>query len=155
MDKRKLKDFAVEEIAKDPLETAVFRSHMQLENARLPIIVILDKSIYGIVRLLVAQSAKKNNEKALEELMNKFNKQYKAFKYYLDDEGNLVLDLSILCPEKSKRPDDLCPLPERRRTPQDRLSAVDENHLEVIHTGDSTKEGRGGPGLLWKWEEPC
>lgn len=155
MDKRKLKDFAVEEIAKDPLETAVFRSHMQLENARLPIIVILDKSIYGIVRLLVAQSAKKkNNEKALEELMNKFNKQYKAFKYYLDDEGNLVLDLSILCPEKSKRPDDLCPLPERRRTPQDRLSAVDENHLEVIHTGDSTKEGRGGPGLLWKWEEP-
>ena len=150
MDKRKLKDFAVEEIAKDPLETAVFRSHMQLENARLPIIVILDKSIYGIVRLLVAQSAKKkNNEKALEELMNKFNKQYKAFKYYLDDEGNLVLDLSILCPE------DLCPLPERRRTPQDRLSAVDENHLEVIHTGDSTKEGRGGPGLLWKWEEPC
>lgn len=100
MDKRKLKDLAVEEIAKDPLETAVFRSHMQLENARLPIIVILDKSIYGIVRLLVAQSAKKNNEKALEELMNKFNKQYKAFKYYLDDEGNLVLDLSILCPEK-------------------------------------------------------
>lgn len=100
MDKRKLKDFAVEEIAKDPLETAVFRSHMQLENARLPIIVILDKSIYGIVRLLVAQSAKKNNEKALEELMNKFNKQYKAFKYYFDDEGNLVLDLSILCPEK-------------------------------------------------------
>ena len=77
MDKRKLKDFAVEEIAKDPLETAVFRSHMQLENARLPIIVILDKSIYGIVRLLVAQSAKKkNNEKELEELMNKFNKQY-------------------------------------------------------------------------------
>lgn len=57
--------------------------------------------------------------------------------------------------KKSKRPDDLCPLPERRRTPQDRLSAVDENHLEVIHTGDSTKEGRGGPGLLWKWEEPC
>lgn len=101
MDKRKLKDFAVEEIAKDPLETAVFRSHMQLENARLPIIVILDKSIYGIVRLLAAQSAKKkNNEKALEELMNKFNKQYKAFKYYLDDEGNLVLDLSILCPEE-------------------------------------------------------
>ncbi|MEE1350378.1 YbjN domain-containing protein [Dialister hominis] len=101
LDKRKLKDFAVEEIAKDPLETAVFRSHMQLENARLPIIVILDKSIYGIVRLLVAQSAKKkNNEKALEELMNKFNKQYKAFKYYLDDEGNLVLDLSILCPEE-------------------------------------------------------
>ena len=74
---------------------------MQLENARLPIIVILDKSIYGIVCLLVAQSAKKkNNEKALEELMNKFNKQYKAFKYYLDDEGNLVLDLSILCPEE-------------------------------------------------------
>lgn len=28
---------------------------------------------------------------------------------------------------------------------------MDENHLEVIHTGDSTKEGRGGPGLLWKW----
>ena len=42
LDKRKLKDFAVEEIAKDPLETAVFRSHMQLENARLPIIVILE-----------------------------------------------------------------------------------------------------------------
>lgn len=39
LDKRKLKDFAVEEIAKDPLETAVFRSHMQLENARLPIIL--------------------------------------------------------------------------------------------------------------------
>ena len=30
------------------------------------------------------------------ELMNGYNKKYKSFKYYADDEGNLVMDTCVL-----------------------------------------------------------
>ena len=46
LDKAKLKDFTREEIAKDPVDTVVFRSHLALEEARIPVILILDKSVY-------------------------------------------------------------------------------------------------------------
>lgn len=100
LDKAKLKDFTHEEIAKDPVDTVVFRSHLALEEARIPVILILDKSVYGIIRLLVTPKAqKKENEADLLKLINQYNRQYKAFKYYLDDAGNLVLDVSVLLPD--------------------------------------------------------
>ena len=53
----KLQDFTPEEIVDDPLEAVVFRSHLALEEARLPVLVIWDTSIYGIIRILVMSEA--------------------------------------------------------------------------------------------------
>lgn len=98
LDKEKLKDFTLEEISGENLKPVVFRSHLALKEARLPVVVVWDLSIYGMVRILVAQKAlKKTNETALLKQIDETNRKYKAFKYYLDEEGNLVLDACILC----------------------------------------------------------
>lgn len=98
LDKENLKDFTPEEISGDDLKPVVFRSHLALQEARLPVVVVWDLSIYGMVRILVARKAlKKDNEAALLKRINETNRKYKAFKYYLDEEGNLVLDACILC----------------------------------------------------------
>lgn len=98
LDKEKLKDFTLEEISGEDLKPVVFRSHLALQAARLPVVVVWDLSIYGMVRILVAQKAlKKTNETALLKQIDETNRKYKAFKYYLDEEGNLVLDACILC----------------------------------------------------------
>ena len=98
LDKEKLKDFTLDEISEEDLKPVVFRSHLALKEARLPVVVVWDLSIYGMVRILVAQKAlKKTNETALLKQIDETNRKYKAFKYYLDEEGNLVLDACILC----------------------------------------------------------
>lgn len=65
---------------------AVFSSNMDLDN-----------SIYCMIRLLVVPKAlRDDNKDAVLELMNGYNKKYKSFKYYADDEGNLVMDTCVL-----------------------------------------------------------
>ena len=44
--------FTVEEIDDDQLNTVVFRSTIEVEGVQLPTIIILDSSIYGMVRNL-------------------------------------------------------------------------------------------------------
>lgn len=46
LDKAKLKDFTPEEISGEELKPVVFRSHLALKAARLPVVVVWDLSIY-------------------------------------------------------------------------------------------------------------
>ena len=49
------------------------------------------------LRVLVAPKVlHDDNEAAVLKLLNTYNKQYKSFKYYIDDEGNLILDTCVL-----------------------------------------------------------
>lgn len=99
--------FAVEEIEEDQLNTVVFRSTIEIEGLHLPTIVILDSSIYGMVRVLVAPGAlKDDNEVALLRQLNSINGKYKVFKYYLGEKGELYLESCILLP-KGKAEGDL------------------------------------------------
>lgn len=85
---KKITAFTVDEIKDDPLHTTAFRSHIEVGGARLPTIVILDSSIYAMIRILVAPKAlREDNKPALRELMDSYNRQYKLFKYYTDSEG--------------------------------------------------------------------
>lgn len=89
--------FTVDEIKDDALNTVVFRSHIDVGGNQLPTLVILDSSIYCMIRLLVVPKAlRDDNKDAVLELMNGYNKKYKSFKYYADDEGNLVMDTCVL-----------------------------------------------------------
>ena len=89
--------FTVDEIKDDALNTVVFRSHIDVSGSQIPTLVILDSSIYCMIRLLIApQALHDDNKAALLELMNGYNKKYKSFKYYLDDAGNLVMDTCVL-----------------------------------------------------------
>lgn len=89
--------FQVDEIKDDNLDTVIFRSSLSVNGQQLPTLVILDNSIYGMIRILVApKSLNKENESELRIAINELNRTYKSFKYYFDNEDNLVLDCCIL-----------------------------------------------------------
>ena len=97
LDDKGIKAFTVDEIKDDRFQTVVFRSAADINGNRLPLIVILDTSIYGMIRILVAPKVlHDDNEAAVLKLLNTYNKQYKSFKYYVDDEGSLILDTCVL-----------------------------------------------------------
>ena len=52
LDDNKIKSFTVDEIADDQLNSVVFRSNIEINGQQLPTIVVLDSSIYGMVRVL-------------------------------------------------------------------------------------------------------
>ncbi len=88
--------FTTEELD-DELHSVVFRSRMDIRGNSLPTIIIWDDSIYGMIRVLVAPRAlKESNKEGLLDLINGYNKKYKSFKYYVDDEGSLILDACML-----------------------------------------------------------
>lgn len=100
LQRKKISSFTVEEIPDDSLNTVVFRSHIDISGSRIPTLVILDSSIYCMIRLLIApQVLNSGNKEALSDLMNGYNKKYKSFKYYADDNGNIVMDTCILFPD--------------------------------------------------------
>lgn len=96
LQENKIECFMVEEVA-DELNTTVFRSHMEIEGQQLPLVVILDDSIYGMLRTqIVPKALKDTNKQAILEYINELNRQYKIFKYYLTAEGDLCLDCCIV-----------------------------------------------------------
>lgn len=89
--------FQVEELENDPLNTVVFRSFIEVEGQKLPAMVVLDSSIYAIIRVMVANCAiKQENETRLIKAINKINAHYKIFKYYFTEDGTLILDSYLL-----------------------------------------------------------
>ena len=94
---KKITCFAIDQIDDDKLNTVVFRSYIDVEGQQLPTIVILDSSIYGIIRVRIANNVlNENNEVGVLKEINKMNRQYKVFKYYFTDDGSLFLDSCLL-----------------------------------------------------------
>ena len=97
MEEKEIPAFQIDEVKDDQLNTVVFRSAIDINGTQIPTIVILDDSIYGMIRLLIAPKAlKDDNEVELLKLLNDYNKKFKSFKYYLDDEGSIILDTCLL-----------------------------------------------------------
>ncbi len=88
--------FQVDELPDDALNTVIFRSTIAIEGQELPTLVILDDSIYSMIRVRVVGSAmKEDNETQLIKAINKMNAQYKVFKYYFAEDGSLILDCCL------------------------------------------------------------
>lgn len=96
LEEKEIKCFQKEEI-KDQLNTVIYRSFMEVEGQNLPIIVITDSSIYTMVRVQVAAKlAKEHNTGEILEYINELNRQFKVFKYFVTDNGDLCLDSCIV-----------------------------------------------------------
>ncbi len=94
--KNKIDVFAQEELKDDQINTVVFRSRLDVEGNMLPMMVALDDSIYAIIRVQVASKVlHDDNESAMQKLLNEYNRQYKIFKYYITENGDLVLDTCL------------------------------------------------------------
>lgn len=103
LDEKEIKYFTINEIKNDKLNTVVFRSNLDINGHRLPILIILDDSIYGMIRIFISPKAlNKDNVTELRIGINEMNKTYKSFKYYFDNEDNLILDCCILLNEIEK-----------------------------------------------------
>ena len=97
VEKKDPKAFIVDPIKDDPFHTVVFRSHMDVDGTPLQLIVVLDDSAFGVIRVLLAPKAlKEGNKEALLSLLNEYNRTYKAFKFYLDKEESLIMDTCVI-----------------------------------------------------------
>ena len=102
LDKKDPKAFQVQAIEGDRFHTAVFRSHVNIDGTPVVLVVLLDDTAFGMIRVLLAPKAlKDNNKEALEKMITDFNQGYKAFKFYLDPEGSLILDLCVVFENES------------------------------------------------------
>ncbi len=101
----KMENVFQKEELKDELNTVLFRSFMEIEGLQLPLVVILDDSIYSIVRtLVIGKGINEKNQKLVTTVLNELNSTYKAFKYLATNNGEIILDICIPCTEETFDP---------------------------------------------------
>ncbi|MCH3949431.1 MAG: hypothetical protein LKE33_00580 [Acidaminococcus sp.] len=112
LDEKKINAFTSEELQDNQFHSVVFRSKIDIHGNQLPTIVVLDDTPYCMIRVAVAPQAQTadstDKEKAaLAELINGYNRKYKPLKFYLDQQGNLVLDVCLFFKDETEVDGDL------------------------------------------------
>ena len=103
LEEKDIKVFEVEELEGDNQETAVFRSHITTEGQQLPTAVILDTSVFALVRVQISPKAlTEANQLELLKMVNEESADYKPFKLYLNRNGDLMLDVCLVVDEELK-----------------------------------------------------
>lgn len=79
--------------------TVVYRSYIKSPLWDMPLFVILDNSIYSVVRLVLGpEKVTAQNMNALNALINRDNATYKNYKLYIDEQdSSLYLDCVYMC----------------------------------------------------------
>ncbi len=89
--------FEMEDMHDDELHTVIFRTFIEAQGTKLPLIFVLDDTLYGSIRVLIVPKVLKDgNEMAVYQLINEYNRTYKSFKYCIDEEGALLLDMCYI-----------------------------------------------------------
>lgn len=97
LEEQQIKVFQMEEIEGNEQHTVVFRSFLGVEGQQLPTIVIIDDSIFSIIRVQIAPLAlQEDNTADLMKLVNAQNAMYKPFKLFFDERGDLMLDVCLV-----------------------------------------------------------
>ena len=96
LEENKIVNVFQKEEVNDELKTVLFRSQMEIEGLMLPIVVILDNSIYSIIRtLVIGKGVNEKNKNDVINVLNSLNATYKSFKYIVSDNGEVILDTCI------------------------------------------------------------
>ena len=76
--------------------TVLFRSAVQVDDYTVPFAVIVEDSVFTVIRVQMADSLiSDENRAAVHEYMNLMNRSYKIFKYVAVDDGTVFLDSCI------------------------------------------------------------
>ena len=103
LDEKNIRVFDVEELGGDMQQTAVFRSNITTEGQQLPAIVILDESVFAILRVQISPKAlTESNQLELLKMINEESAAYKPFKIYLNGDGDLMLDVCLFIEDELK-----------------------------------------------------
>ena len=76
--------------------TVVYRGTLDAVGTQFQVIVVLDDSIYGLLRIVLTPSA--IDEESIDSVLrylNELNYTFKSFKYYLDQDNRIYLDVSF------------------------------------------------------------
>ena len=79
----------------DDVETVMFRSRIETNGQRLPCAVIIDKSIFVIIRTQIISGVRDDKRTRVKDYINDINSRYKFFKYYMRDDGTVYLDVCL------------------------------------------------------------
>ena len=103
LDKNGIKVFEAEELEGANQRTTVFRSYITTEGQQLPTIVILDESVFALIRVQISPRAlTKANQLELLKMVNEESASYKPFKLYLNRDGDLLLDVCLVIEDELK-----------------------------------------------------
>ena len=92
---RNINVFQMLEIDGD-MHPVVYRSAMEVGGQNLPTMLVIDDSIYVMLQVRVgAGLVKESNKAAVMEHMNSLNENYKVFKYYANENGDIVIESCI------------------------------------------------------------
>ncbi|MCH3960340.1 MAG: hypothetical protein LKE51_13780 [Selenomonas sp.] len=99
LNEKKIEAFQSENVPDDAQNTTIFRSHIVVEGQQLPTLVILDDSVFSMIRVQISPKAQtEENELKVLKLANEQNLKFKPFKLYFDPAGSLILDVCLLTP---------------------------------------------------------
>lgn len=79
----------------DEYETVIFRSRIETNGQILPMAIIIDTSLFTIIRTQIVTGIEDNRREAIKDYLNGLNVKYKIFKYYLQTDGTIVLDICL------------------------------------------------------------
>lgn len=90
--------FSIQEM-QDDFGTVLFRSSLEVKKGyQVPMIVALDETPYSIIRVWAAlRSVTAENSAMIADYINQMNRNFKSFKYYVNEDGDLVLDAVVPC----------------------------------------------------------
>ena len=92
INERNINVFQMQEIDGD-MHPVVYRSAMEVGGQNLPTMLVIDDSIYVMLQVRVgAGLVKESNKAAVMEHMNSLNENYKVFKYYANENGDIVIE---------------------------------------------------------------
>lgn len=92
-------NFVVQEV-KNEFETTLFLSTAEIGGQTKPVKVLIDNSGLILFQVRVFErSVKKSNRGKVLEKLNETNDVYKLFKYYVDEEGSVILESCLPTPD--------------------------------------------------------
>lgn len=83
------------ESLEDEYQTVMFRSRIEVKGQILPMAILIDTSIFTLIRTQIVTGITADKRPRLEHYLNELNTQYKIFKYYLRDDGVIYLDICL------------------------------------------------------------
>lgn len=94
LEEQNIEAFTVETID-DEQKTILFRSNMEVSGQILPMAVIIDQSVFTIIRLELFHGFDMERKGEMTEYLNAVNSEFKMFKYYLREDGLIYIDLCL------------------------------------------------------------
>ncbi len=97
LEEKKIEGVFQIEDRKDEMEVTLFSSRLDINGNALPALVIFDRSNFATVRVIVAPKVmSEENQLEVFKLIDSYNRRFKLLKYYIDEAGSLILDISLI-----------------------------------------------------------